>query len=90
MTFHLIHKFASIAGADKILLLDEGQLAHLGTHEQLLSESAQYRELYELQFGSKNKQLPGETLQEGNSGLVDQTPEEKEITTGKLPEIENG
>ncbi len=89
-TFIIAHKFASIASADKILLLDEGQLAHLGTHEQLLSESAQYRELYELQFGSKNRQLPGKTPQEGNSGLVDQTPEEKEITTGKLPEIENG
>ncbi|MGH7599378.1 MAG: ABC transporter ATP-binding protein, partial [bacterium] len=49
-TFIIAHKFSTIAGADKILLLEEGQLAHQGRHEQLLCESAAYRELYELQF----------------------------------------
>lgn len=50
-TFIIAHKFSTIANAGKILLLEEGQLAHQGAHEQLLRESAQYRELYELQFG---------------------------------------
>jgi ATP-binding cassette subfamily B protein len=50
-TFIIAHKFSTIAAADKILLLEDGKLAYQGTHEQLLQESAQYRELYELQFG---------------------------------------
>lgn len=49
--FIIAHKFSTIAHADKILLLEEGELAHQGTHEQLLAQCPQYRELYELQFG---------------------------------------
>jgi ATP-binding cassette subfamily B protein len=51
-TFIIAHKFSTIVNADKILLLEDGELAHQGTHAQLLRESAPYRELYELQFGS--------------------------------------
>ncbi len=50
-TFIIAHKFSTITNADKILLLDEGQKAFFGTHEALLRESKQYRELYELQYG---------------------------------------
>ncbi|MGH7600842.1 MAG: ABC transporter ATP-binding protein [bacterium] len=52
-TFIIAHKFSTIAAAEKNLLLEDGQLAHYGAHEQLLRESPQYRELYELQFGPK-------------------------------------
>ncbi len=48
-TFIVAHKIATIAHADKILLLEEGQIAHAGTHEELLRTSARYREFYELQ-----------------------------------------
>jgi ATP-binding cassette subfamily B protein len=48
-SFIITHKFSTIASADKVLLLEAGQVAHQGTHEQLLRESPQYRELYELQ-----------------------------------------
>ena len=51
--FIIAHKYASIAGADKILLLDEGRVAHLGTHQELMEESEKYREYYELQFGKQ-------------------------------------
>ncbi|NUO78557.1 ABC transporter ATP-binding protein [candidate division KSB1 bacterium] len=50
-TFIIAHKFSTIMNADKILLLDEGQAAYFGTHEELLRASKQYRELYELQYG---------------------------------------
>jgi len=52
-TFIIAHKFSTVTRADKILLLEDGELAHQGTHEQLLRESPQYRELYELQFGRR-------------------------------------
>ena len=50
-TFIIAHRFSTIANADRILFLGEGQLAHIGTHDQLMKKSIGYRELYELQFG---------------------------------------
>jgi ATP-binding cassette subfamily B protein len=61
-TFIIAHKFSTIAGADRILLLEDGQLAHQGTHEQLLRESARYRELYELQCGQAYGRRPQESV----------------------------
>lgn len=50
-TFIIAHKFSTIVRADKVLLLEAGQLACQGTHAQLLRENAQYRDLYDLQLG---------------------------------------
>ncbi len=52
-TFIIAHRYSSIANADKILLLEDGQLAHLGTHTELMANSEKYREFYELQFGKQ-------------------------------------
>jgi len=69
-TFIIAHRFGTFAKADKILLLEEGQLAHQGTHEQLMRESPQYRELYELQFGWQQKMAGVETDADANNGHV--------------------
>ncbi|RMD98634.1 MAG: ABC transporter ATP-binding protein [Calditrichaeota bacterium] len=49
-TFIIAHKFSTVANADVILLLEEGELAHMGTHEELMKQSKEYRELYKAQF----------------------------------------
>jgi ABC-type multidrug transport system fused ATPase/permease subunit len=70
------HKFSTIVRADKILLLEDGQLAHFGKHEQLLRESAAYRELYELRFGGasisdqENNRVDGKLTQDETPALV--------------------
>ncbi len=66
-TFIIAHKFSTIVNADKILLLDEGQAAHFGTHEQLMRESKNYRELYELQYGWQ-REWTAELAAENNNG----------------------
>lgn len=48
-TFIIAHRLATIQHADKILLLENGRLSHIGTHQQLLQTSSTYRELYALQ-----------------------------------------
>ncbi|MDZ7306447.1 MAG: ATP-binding cassette domain-containing protein, partial [candidate division KSB1 bacterium] len=48
-TFIIAHRFSTIRNADKIIVLEQGRLAQVGTHEQLMDTSPQYRELYELQ-----------------------------------------
>ena len=48
-TFKVAHKIVSLAGADLVLVLENGRLVGRGTHEQLLETCATYREFYELQ-----------------------------------------
>lgn len=48
--FIVSQRTASIMHADLILVLDDGRLAGIGTHEQLLAECGVYREIYESQF----------------------------------------
>ena len=41
--------------ADQILVLDDGQMAGVGTHEELLASCQVYREIYESQFEKKTE-----------------------------------
>ncbi|MBQ3015963.1 MAG: ABC transporter ATP-binding protein [Clostridia bacterium] len=49
--FIVSQRASSIMHADKIILLDDGEAAAIGTHEELLATSDIYREIYETQFG---------------------------------------
>jgi len=44
-------KIASVANCDQILVLDHGEVAAIGTHESLLTNSIIYQEIYESQIG---------------------------------------
>lgn len=43
------HRFSSVRMADRILVLEQGQLEASGTHEELLAQNGRYAELFELQ-----------------------------------------
>ncbi len=45
------HRLSTIRQADRIAVLDEGRVAELGTHEDLLARGGRYRALYETQMG---------------------------------------
>ena len=49
-TFIVSQRAASVRYADQILVLDDGVLAGLGTHEQLLKTCPVYQEIYYSQF----------------------------------------
>jgi ABC-type multidrug transport system fused ATPase/permease subunit len=49
-TFIVSQRAASVRYADQILVLDDGMLAGLGTHEQLLENCPVYQEIYYSQF----------------------------------------
>ena len=40
--------------ADKIIVLDKGQILESGTHEELLLNNGKYKQLYNIQFGENN------------------------------------
>ncbi|MHB1298487.1 MAG: ABC transporter ATP-binding protein [Gemmatimonadaceae bacterium] len=43
------HRFSSVRMADRILVLVDGHVESMGTHEELLAEGGRYAELFELQ-----------------------------------------
>lgn len=49
--FIVSQRAASILQADKIIVLDDGNIAGIGTHKELLEDCEVYREIYESQFG---------------------------------------
>ena len=46
----IAHRLSTILAADKILVLDQGQLVQQGTHHELLDQGGLYQTLYETQF----------------------------------------
>ena len=46
----IAHRLSTILAADKILVMNQGQLVEQGTHEELLAQGGLYTELYETQF----------------------------------------
>ncbi len=46
---------SSIQYADKIIVMDDGAMAGIGTHEQLLAENEIYQEIYYSQFPKENE-----------------------------------
>ena len=53
--FIVSQRAGTIAHADQILVLDDGQVAGVGTHEELLASCQVYREIYESQFEKKTE-----------------------------------
>ncbi|TKK69313.1 ABC transporter ATP-binding protein [Ilyomonas limi] len=43
------HRFSTVRMADRILVLDKGQLLEIGSHEELLAKNGRYAELFHLQ-----------------------------------------
>ncbi|SUN65023.1 ABC transporter ATP-binding protein [Streptococcus dysgalactiae subsp. equisimilis] len=52
-TVIIAQKISSVVKADKILVLDQGQLIGEGTHAELVANNAIYREIYETQKGKE-------------------------------------
>ena len=48
-TILIAHRISTIEKMDKILFIDEGQLAAVGTHEELYQNNEEYRKMVELQ-----------------------------------------
>ncbi len=46
----IAHRLSTILHADKIVVMDNGQIVDIGKHQELLQRSEVYQKLYNMQF----------------------------------------
>lgn len=52
----IAHRLSTILTADKIVVMESGQIKSVGSHQQLLEQCGIYKRLYSLQFGDQTQE----------------------------------
>ena len=66
-TIVIAHRLSTIRNADRICVMENGQIVEQGTHNELLSKKGRYQQLYEMQFQDQSN---GSVSEESKSRLV--------------------
>lgn len=56
-TILISHRITTLMQADRILVLDGGKVADIGTHEELISRDGIYKEIYQIQMNNADREL---------------------------------
>ena len=55
--FVIAHRLSTVRRADRIVVIENGAIADIGTHEDLMTKLGTYRRLYDLQFADLDQKL---------------------------------
>ena len=55
----IAQRVTSVMDADRILVLEDGRIAGLGTHDELMQSCEEYKEIYSLQMENKEAKQNG-------------------------------
>ncbi|WP_099205036.1 ABC transporter ATP-binding protein [Scatolibacter rhodanostii] len=53
-TILIAHRITTLMNADRILVLDKGEVSQIGTHRELIAEDGIYKRIYDAQSASRN------------------------------------
>lgn len=55
-TFVIAHRLSTIINADKIVVMENGEIKEIGKHQELIDKNGLYKHFYDIQFGKEVKE----------------------------------
>jgi ATP-binding cassette subfamily B protein len=88
ITVLVSHRFSTVRMADLILVMDDGRLAEMGTHAELMRNRGLYAEMHGIQAGAYDetrRRTPGERTASGAVGVFDLPRWAADLSLDNLP-----
>lgn len=67
----IAHRITTLMQADCILVLEDGAVAEMGTHEELMEKDGIYRRIYDIQMSTQTEEAPELSRKKGGASYAD-------------------